>query len=351
MRMLFALVTACVFVINLYFNFAFASSYQQIQVIKKVMPAVVGIGIDRRLRNIGYGFAGNRAYDALSRYFEEYLKEFQKRMRHNWQEKNINPEDIDVIGSGFFIDEQGTLLTAYHVVSNMQQFFILTHDNKVYRAKVIRTSEKDDVAVLRVRTSKKVKFPCFELGDSSQVEVGEPVLAIGNPFGFTFTVTSGIISALNRSTGRVSGLLQTDASINPGNSGGPLINMDGQVIGINHAILNPTRQKVFIGLGFAVPINKVKSLLASGAKKKPWLGIQVDGRGFELRVRQVAEGSPAFQAGIKSGDIIISVNGKKFTSVIEMAKYIQNFSPGEQLCLEILRRGNELKINVILGEK
>jgi len=256
----------------------------QVQMVRRVMPAVVGIGLHRSHVS-PYHFSRRDGGKGLKEQFEKDLKKLMQESRPQWrpEQGQPRPEDIEVIGSGFFASPTGRVVTAYHVVEGQQQVFILTNQLKVYLARVVGASGQDDVAVLQVE-SESPDFPWLPLGDSDLLELAEPVVAIGNPFGFTFTVTSGIVSALGRSLGEgTSDLIQTDAPINPGSSGGPLLNERGEVVGINHAIFSVAQERGvgFMGLGFAVPVKKVQRTVAQTAPDK---GQAADQRGVTAPV-------------------------------------------------------------------
>lgn len=338
-----------------YAAFVYAASSPQVEMVKKVMPAVVGIGIDKRAE-VSYRFSGGADFrNEFKEFYKKDEQEFKKRGKP--QKEAITPDDIEVIGSGFFVDNTGKVMTAYHVIQGQKTVYVLTRDNKIYKANVFNGSQEDDVAVLQIEGASGV-FPFVSLGDSDKAEIAESVIAIGNPFGFTFTVTRGIVSSLNRTLGddSVSDLIQTDASINPGNSGGPLLNMDGEVIGINHAIISPApkEEKAFVGLGFAIPINKAKPYLVSAAAppRGVYLGISLDTdeRG-RIIVDGVDEGSPAAEAGLIQGDMILSIDGRGFESAEDLSRYIKGKRAGAEVVLRISRNGRIREITAILGNK
>src|SRR5919106_4083836 len=235
------------------------------------------------------------------------------------------PQRQRSLGSGFIIDGDGSIITNNHVVENAQKIVVKLADEQEYEAKVIGRDPKTDIAVIKIEA--KTKLTPANFGDSDGLEVGEWVMAIGNPFGLDSTVTSGIVSAKGRHIGQgpYDNFIQTDASINPGNSGGPLINLRGEVVGINTAIFSRTGGN--LGIGFAIPINLAKELLpqlkSKGKVTRGWLGVVIqrvtpeiaEGLGMEKTrgalVATVIEGSPADRAGVKTGDVIIEYNGQK----------------------------------------
>ncbi len=330
-----------------------AASHPQVQIVRTVMPAVVGIGIDRA-EYASYKFSDSGFLDEFKKFYQKEEKEFREKSKPQWdkEKEKITPEDIRAIGSGFIINQDGKVITNYHVIEGQRRIFVITNDNKVYKAKVIRESQEDDLAILEMEGKSK-QFPYVKLGNSDLIEVAEPVIAIGNPFGLAFTVTSGIISAVGRTTpdGR-EGLIQTDAAVNQGNSGGPLINMNGEAVGVNSMIYT-SKGGGFIGIAFAVPINRAKTLLASTPKGKGgvYLGIRLaTTEKGNLLIDSVENGSPADVARLTAGDIIISVDGKEIRSAKEFVKYIQNKSPGDKITLRIKRGVTITQVTVTLDK-
>ncbi|WP_097026868.1 S1C family serine protease [Clostridium peptidivorans] len=266
------------------------------------------------------------------------------------------------IGSGFIINNEGYVLTNYHVISGAQQVRIIFNDGKVVNAKIINYDSAQDIAVVKIDGNVKVPG-IVELGDSDKVEVGESVVAIGNPLGKEFigTVTRGIISATNRGVevekGRTQSFLQTDAAINPGNSGGPLINTLGQVIGINTAKI--TEQGVE-GIGFSIPINTVKQRLTALTKPVLKIGIGAVGITNEISksegiptgvyVKEVSPKSPAEKAGIKVNDLITKFDGKTVTSIEEINVIKEAHKAGDVVKVEILRNKKNITANLTLSE-
>ena len=333
---------------------SYAASNPQVEMVKKVMPAVVGIGIDRA-GYVSYKFSDSGFLEEFKKFYQKEEKEFQEKSKPQWDEKKekITPGDIRAIGSGFIINQDGKVITNYHVVEGQKRIFVITNDNKVHKANVVRESQEDDLAILEIEGKSK-QFSYVKLGNSDLIEVAEPVLAIGNPFGLAFTVTSGIISAVGRTTpdGK-GGLIQTDAAVNQGNSGGPLINMNGEVVGVNSMIYT-SQGGGFIGIAFAVPINKAKALLASAPKEKTgvYLGIRLatTGKGV-LVIDSVENGSPAEKAGLKPGEIIISADERELKSADEFVKYIKTKRPGDKIILKIKRKDTIMQIIVTLDKK
>jgi serine protease Do len=267
------------------------------------------------------------------------------------------------LGSGFIVDaKDGYIVTNNHVVDGADEIVVKLSDKHEFKAKIVGTDPLTDLALLKIDPG-SVQLQQLPLGDSDTTEVGDWVLAIGNPFGLEWSVTAGIISAKGRLLGEgpYDNFMQTDASINPGNSGGPLVNLKGEVIGINTAII-PTGQ----GLGFAIPVNMLKDIyenLKKGKVVRGWLGVVVQpldeklAKSFGLKetegalIADVVEGDPADRAGIKAGDVVIEVNGKKIADHRELTAMIGRMSPGEIVKLTIIRNGQRKVINVKLGER
>lgn len=271
-------------------------------------------------------------------------------------------------GSGVIVDaKNGYIITNHHVVENASEITITLLDNRTFSAKVIGSDEGADVAVLQVKQPNLVAMP---FGDSSKLEVGDYVVAIGNPFGLQHTVTAGIVSALGRSdinpeAGGYEDFIQTDASINPGNSGGALVNLRGELVGINSAILSRTGGN--IGIGFAIPVNMVRSvmdqLVKYGQVKRGVLGVQLYSvnsdiaREFGLSetsgalVAGVVQGSAADHAGIKTGDIITSLNGVTMKSSGELRNAIGMLHVGDKVELGLLRDGKPRKVTALIAER
>lgn len=273
------------------------------------------------------------------------------------------------LGSGFVLDEEGYILTNTHVVDKATKVVVTLEDRRTLLARVVGKDPKLDVALLQIhaKEGKKVKdIKPVSLGNSDQVRVAEPVLAIGNPFGLAGTVTRGIISAKNRSIGLgpLDNFLQTDAAINPGNSGGPLFNYKGEVIGINSVIYSRVGQSG--GLGFAIPINEamevVPDLKRYGRVPRPWLGIMGQKLSrrlqyyYELKTNEgiliynLVKNAPAQIAGLKQGDVIQWVDGKKVTDLSELESILVRKKPTDSLKLKILRNSRQLTKNVRLRE-
>jgi S1-C subfamily serine protease len=283
-------------------------------------------------------------------------------------------------GSGFIINPDGRIITNHHVVMGGQQLTVTLANKKQYKAKVLGVDRKNDLAIVKIEP--RDKLPVLKLGDSDPLQVGQKVLAIGNPFGLEGTLTTGVVSSLGRSisdeNGRaLEGMIQTDAAINPGNSGGPLLDSHGNVIGINTAIYGPQGN---IGIGFAMPINRAKAMLdeyqARGQITRPWFGVKtvlVQGDLAQaldlpaeggLLIQEVENGSAAEEAGIRGprrvvivgnvelgigGDLIVAIDGKPVTRDDDLQRTMNHKRAGENMELTIYRNGRTQKVDVKLG--
>ncbi len=296
----------------------------------------------------------------------------------------MDPVPIEGAGSGFVIDPRGYILTNFHVVEGAQSIEVVLGDQSRYPAKFIGADQRNDVALIKIDPKGK-RLVALALGDSGAIQVGQKVLAIGNPFGFQSTLTTGVVSALGRTvqtsqTTFIDEAIQTDAAINRGNSGGPLINSRGEVIGINSAIYTPTGTTA--GIGFAIPINTAKSiandLITDGRVHRAFLGIETmpvndwlsqaldlpvqDG----LLVERVTRGSPAAGAGIRGGDrvaqagmrkiaiggdVIVAVDGQKISNQFDMNVILNRKRPGDSVNVSLYRGGKKMDIPVKLGER
>ena len=284
------------------------------------------------------------------------------------QDSKPRERQFQSAGSGVIVDaKNGYIITNHHVVENASEITITLLDNRTFSAKVIGSDEGADVAVLQAKQPNLVAMP---LGDSAKLEVGDYVVAIGNPFGLQHTVTAGIVSALGRSginpeAGGYEDFIQTDASINPGNSGGALVNLRGELVGINSAILSRTGGN--IGIGFAIPVNMVRSvmdqLIKFGQVKRGVLGVQLYSVNADIAkefgltettgalVAGVAQGSAAERAGIKTGDIITSLNGVTMKSSGELRNAIGMLHVGDKVELGLLRDGKPRKVTALIAER
>ena len=316
---------------------------------ERVMPSVVNISTTTTITTQANPFPFQFPPGSP---FEDMFKEFGTP-----QERKSS-----ALGSGFIIDEKGIVVTNNHVIQGAEDIVVKVNGDKEYKAKVLGADPGMDIAVLQIETDEK--FIPVKFGDSDKARIGDWVIAIGNPFGFGGTVTSGIISARNRSIGlsRYEDFIQTDASINQGNSGGPLFNMDGDVIGINTAILGPSGN---IGIGFSIPSNNAKRVISQliefGETKRGWLGVRIQYVTNEIAevekldnprgalVASVADGSPSDDAGIKPGDIILEFDGKLINEMSELPKIVAATDVGKKVKVKVWRNQREITKEIILG--
>ena len=317
---------------------------------ERLMPSVVNISTTQTVRTTNNNFPFQFPPGSP---FEDMFKEFQRPTERK----------ASSLGSGFIIDKNGTVITNNHVIANAEDIIVRVGD-KEYKAKVIGADPYADIAVIKI--SSKDSFKPVNFGDSDKARVGDWVVAIGNPFGLGGTVTSGIISARNRDINltRYDDFIQTDASINQGNSGGPLFNLNGDVVGINTAIIAPG-QAGSIGIGFAIPANAAKNvidqLIKYGETRRGWLGVRIQEVTKEIAdvenlkkvkgalVASVGEKSPADKAGIKPGDIILEFDGKEIDTMRTLPKVVGNTEVGKSVQLKIWRNKKLITKRLVLG--
>ena len=317
---------------------------------ERLMPSVVNISTTTTVTTNTNPFPGFQFPPGSP--FEDMFKEFgtpQKRKSA-------------ALGSGFIIDEKGIVITNNHVIQDAEDIVVRVGGDKEYKATIIGADPLSDIAVLQIDSNKK--FIPVQFGDSDKARIGDWVIAIGNPFGLGGTVTSGIISARNRSIGlsRYEDYIQTDASINSGNSGGPLFDLNGDVIGINTAILGKGGS---IGIGFSIPSNSAKKVIGQliefGETKRGWLGVRIQVVTKEIAdiekldeprgalVASVAEKSPSDKAGIKAGDIILEFNGTKINEMKELPKIVAQTEVGKTVNVKVWRNKKEITKKIKLG--
>src|SRR4030066_441126 len=327
-----------------------------VAVAKEMNPAVVNISTEKMVKggeNVFRHYFGPGSPDPRDFFGDDFFDRFfgeQPEKEH--KERSL--------GSGFIISQDGYILTNNHVVAGADKIKIRLSNEKEYNGKIIGKDEKTDVAVIKVET--KENLPFVSLGDSDFLEVGEWVMAIGNPFGLEHTVTVGVVSAKGRviGAGPYDNFIQTDASINPGNSGGPLFNTKGEVVGINTMIFSPSGGNV--GIGFAIPVNMAKELLPQlrekGKVTRGWLGVMIQHVTPELAesfgmskekgalIADVVKGSPAEVAGIKRGDIVLRYNGNDVDKMNDLSRLVAATLVGKEVELLILREGKEMRVKV-----
>ena len=317
---------------------------------EKLMPSVVNISTTQTVVTRSNPFPGFKFPPGSP--FEDMFKEFGTPQK----------KKSSALGSGFIIDQKGIVITNNHVIQSAEDIVVRVDGDKEYKAKIVGADPLSDIAVLQIVS--KEKFIPVKFGDSDKARIGDWVIAIGNPFGLGGTVTSGIISARNRSLGlsRYEDFIQTDASINVGNSGGPLFDMNGDVIGINTAILG---QSGSIGIGFSIPSNSAQKVIAQliefGETKRGWLGVRIQdvtkeiaeveklGKARGALVASVAENSPSDKAGIKAGDIILEFNGTEIKTLKELPKIVAQTEVGKVVEVKIWRNKKQINKKIKLG--
>lgn len=321
-----------------------------VEAVEIASPAVVNISAEELVTttiNPFFAFPGDS-------FFEEFFKDFiNPSFRREYKRTSL--------GSGVIINKKGYIVTNHHVVMKGSRIIVTLADGRVFKAELVASSPKYDIAVLKINT--KEDLPAAEMGSSKDLMIGETVIAIGNPFGLSHTVTTGVISALHRSIKAddtiYNDFIQTDASINPGNSGGPLLNINGQVIGINTAIYSKAQ-----GIGFAIPIDKVKrvvdELIHYGKVRPAWLGIEVQDLSDKLAellkipvkkgviITEIEPGSPADEAGIKRGDVICKMGDREIKDSYDFREALDEYTADDDIKIEYFRRGSKNPLKTAL---
>lgn len=324
-----------------------------VKAVRRVGPAVVNISSVTSARKRAEPFSGY----GMNPFFDSFFKDFFDPYLERQPERNT-------LGSGVVIDgKRGLIITNAHVIANAGTIKVTLQDEREFEAEVVGADPDVDLAVLHIDS--QTVLPEVQMGSSDDLMIGETVIAIGNPFGFSHTVTTGVISALDRSIrtdDRVfHEFIQIDASINPGNSGGPLLNINGELIGINSAIYAKAQ-----GIGFAIPISKtrkiISDLIAHGEVIEPWIGLIVQNIDVGLArylnipvksgvlVKSVEKGSPAETAGAREGDIIVALNDRKIASEDDFQSALRNQSVGDRLTLKIKRKAQPLNLTIVAGQ-
>ncbi len=320
-----------------------------VKAVRKVQPAVVNISSQYEIRKNSNPFSGYRMDPMLEKFFQDFFSpEFERR------EKRTS------LGSGVIIDvERGFVLTNNHVIEKATSISVTLNDKREFEADIVGMDPESDLAVLKIQADQPL--PAIRMGNSDDIMIGESVIAIGNPFGFSHTVTTGVVSAVNRSLKTDNRIyhefIQTDASINPGNSGGPLINIDGELIGINTAIYAEAQ-----GIGFAIPIDRAKrivnDLIHYGSVVQAWIGLTVHPIDASLSaylnlknnqaviVTRVAPASPAAEAGLIEGDVIHSIDDTIVSGIADYLSKLKQISSNQTISLEITRQGEKIRLRV-----
>ena len=329
-----------------------ASPPDFVQLAKDLKPAVVNISTSKTIKQQRPDMPG---YGPHRDFFDDFFERFFQGQQPQRERKTSS------LGSGFIIDKEGHVLTNDHVVNGADEIEIKLSDGRSFPAKIIGSDSKLDLALVKIEAEDT--FPVARLGNSDSLQVGEWVMAIGNPFGLEQTVTAGIVSAKGRviGAGPYDDFIQTDASINPGNSGGPLFNTTGEVVGINTAIVARGQ-----GIGFAIPINMAREVIdqlkKTGHVTRGWLGVSVQDISDELAesfdlgskkgalVAVVIEGSPAEKAGLKRGDIILSFDGKPVENLHDLPRLVAATPIDKKVAVVVFRDGKEKTFNVTIGK-
>lgn len=327
-----------------------------VNVVEIIKPAVVNISTTQVIK--GRKGLGPFPFGQQNPFKDFFGEDFWEKYFGQMPKREFKTHSL---GSGFLIDKEGYILTNNHVIADAQDIKVKLDNGKEFDGEVIGTDSKTDIALIKIKATEEL--PVVKLGDSEAIKVGEWVIAIGNPFGLTQTVTVGVVSAKGRviGMGAYDDFIQTDASINPGNSGGPLINIHGEVIGINTAIISSGQ-----GIGFAIPINMAKTILEDlkvrGKVRRGLLGVYVQkltpelAKSFNLPenegalVSSVNEGGPADKAGIKQGDVIIEFNGERIKSFEELPRLVASVPPGSKAQVTVVRNGKKMNLEVTLSE-
>ena len=342
------------------------------ELVEKVRPAVVSISTTKKSESLWQEFRRHPNPTPKDSPFDEFFKkdapldEFFRRFfeRESFRLNKDKPRyKASGLGSGFLIEAKGLIVTNHHVIEGSDEITVTLNDRSKYTATVLGHDAKTDLALLKIEADKPLPFVSF--GNSEQARVGDWVIAVGNPFGFGGTFTAGIISARGRDiqSGPYDDFIQVDASINKGNSGGPLLNMEGDVIGINTAIYSPTGGNV--GIGFAVPASMaipiIEQLQKYGSVKRGWLGVQIQSVDKDVAeslgmseakgalVVKVLPDTPAEKAGLLAGDVILEVNGQPAEHAKDLSRIVANAAIGKPAQLNIWRHGSKQTLNVVLG--
>ncbi|SVB60710.1 uncharacterized protein METZ01_LOCUS213564, partial [marine metagenome] len=334
--------------------------------VQNVQKAVVHIKVEKIVR----GSDGRSFNNPMDLYNDEFFRRFFPELnppKNNQQQREQPNREFRQkgMGSGSIIDSEGYILTNHHVVGEADRIIVVMHDGEEKDAKLVGTDPESDIAVIKIEGN---GLPVLPMGDSEKILVGEDVIAVGNPFGLIQTVTYGIVSAKGRSNVGINeyeNFIQTDAAINPGNSGGPLVNLRGEIVGVNSAIFSQSGG--YQGIGFAVPINMaskiMKDLIDKGSVSRGWLGVGIQdvsqdlAKAFKLKntkgslITAVMENTPAQRAGMLKGDVVVRINDKLIQNSNHLRNEIANAGAFTEIDLELIREGKSINIKLKLDER
>jgi len=334
--------------------------------VEQVGPSVVNIRTLEKVKASGPGGADEQMLEFFKRFGIPVPPNMPRAPRPDRNHPQPQPQQPDEdqprgVGSGFILTADGFVMTNAHVVEGADEVIVTLPDKREFKAKIIGADKRSDVAVVKIEAT---GLPAVKIGDMNRLKVGEWVMAIGSPFGLENTVTAGIVSAKQRDTGDYLPFIQTDVAINPGNSGGPLINMRGEVVGINSQIYS--RSGGFQGISFAIPIDEAArvsdQLRSSGKVTRGRIGVQIDrvtkevaesiglGKAQGALVRGVESGAPAEKAGIEAGDIITKFEGKSIDNSSDLPRMVGNVKPGTKAAITVFRRGAVKDLSVTIAE-
>jgi serine protease Do len=334
------------------------------ELVEQVGPSVVNIRTLEKVAARPRGGNGNGIDEDMLEFFRRFgvpipnLPRQQPGPRSNRPQEEEQPRGV---GSGFILTADGYIMTNAHVVDGADEVLVTLTDDREFKARIVGADKRTDVAVVKIEAT---GLPAVKVGDVNRLKVGEWVMAIGSPFGLKNTVTAGIVSAKQRDTGDYLPFIQTDVAINPGNSGGPLINMRGEVVGINSQIYS--RSGGFMGISFAIPMDEAirvsDQLRTSGRVSRGRIGVQIDqvtkdvaesiglGKPSGALVRGVETGSPADKAGIEAGDIIVRFDGRTIDRHSDLPRLVGSIKPGTRSNLTVFRRGSTKELSILIGE-
>jgi serine protease Do len=329
--------------------------------VEQVGPSVVNIRTLEKVRPSAPGTSSpdEEMQELFRRFFGVPMPNAPRQApRQQKPQEEAQPRGV---GSGFILSQDGFIMTNAHVVDGADEVMVTLTDKREFKARIVGADKRTDVAVVKIQAT---GLPAVKVGDVNRLRVGEWVMAIGSPFGLENTVTAGIVSAKQRDTGDYLSFIQTDVAINPGNSGGPLINMRGEVVGINSQIYS--RSGGFMGISFAIPMDEAMrvsdQLRSSGRVSRGRIGVQIApvtkdvaesiglGKAQGVLVRGVEEGSPAEKAGLEAGDIITRFDGKTIDKPADLPRAVGNTKPGSKVSVTVFRRGNNMDLNITVAE-